>query len=106
MIQSLRIIFCIAVNFGLLLHQVDVSTAFLYADIQVLVFVEEPPGFEGKGKDGGELVMQLEKSLYGLVQSPGNWFNTVDPALVEIGFVRFSPTRVSTCTMTTVFKST
>ena len=40
-----------------------------------------------KDKDGGELVMQLEKSLYGLAQSPGNWFYTIDPVLVEIGFV-------------------
>ena len=94
MIQSVRIICCIAVHFGLLLHLMDVSTAFLYADIQELVFVQQPPGFEVKDKDGGELVMQLEKSLYGLVQSPGNWFNTIDPALVEIGFV---PLQSDTC---------
>ena len=31
--------------------------------------------------------MQLEKSLYGLAQSPGNWLYTIGPALVEIGFV-------------------
>ena len=31
--------------------------------------------------------MQLEKSLYGLAQSPGNWFHTIDAVLVEIGFV-------------------
>ena len=66
MIQSVRIICCIVVHFGLLLHQMNVSTAFLYADIQELVFVERPRGFEVKDKDGGELVMQLEKSLYGL----------------------------------------
>ena len=61
-------------HFDLLLHQMDVSTAFLYADIPKLVFVEQPPGVEVKQKKGGELliVMQLEKSLYGLVQSPGN----------------------------------
>lgn len=94
MIQSVRIICCIAVHFALLLHQMDVSTAFLYADIQELVFVEQPPGFEVKDKDGGELVMKLEKSLYGLAQSPGNWFNTIDPALVEIGFV---PLQSDTC---------
>ena len=67
----------------------DVSTAYLYAGILELVFVEQPPGFEVKDKDGGELVMQLEKSLYGLAQRPGDWFNTIDPALVEIGFVPF-----------------
>ena len=94
MIQSVRIICCIAVHVGLLLHQMDVSTAFLYADIQELVFVEQPPGFDVKDKDGGELVMQLEKGLYGLAQSPGNWFNTIDPALVEITFV---PLQSDTC---------
>ena len=62
----------IVVHFGLLLHQIDVSTVFLYADIQELVFVEQPPSFEVNDKDGGELVMQLEKGLYGLARSPGN----------------------------------
>ena len=33
------------------------------------------------------MVLQLEKSLYGLAQSPGNLFNTTDPVLIEIGFV-------------------
>ena len=65
-IQSVRIICCIAV------YRMDVSTAFLYADIQELVFVEQPLGLDVKVKDGGELVMQLEKSLYRLAQSPGN----------------------------------
>ena len=96
MIQSVRIICCMAVHFGLLLHQMDVSTPFLYTDFQELVFVEQPPGFELKDKDGGELVMQLEKSLYGLAQNRRNWFNTIDPALSRSPSFRFSPTRVST----------
>ncbi|CAB1120611.1 unnamed protein product [Ectocarpus sp. CCAP 1310/34] len=76
------------VEFNLIFDQMDVSTAFLYADIQEEVFVEQPPGFEVKDKeDGGDMVMKLNKSLYGLAQSPGNWFNTIDPVIVEIGFV-------------------
>ena len=78
---------CIVVHFGLKWDHMDVSTAFLYADILETVFVEHPPGFEAKDKDGGDLVMQLKKSLYGLAQSPGNWFHTIDPVLVVIGFV-------------------
>ena len=31
--------------------------------------------------------MQLEKNVYGLAESPGNLFNTIDPALGKIGFV-------------------
>ena len=38
--QSARIICCISVHFGPLLHQMDVSTAFLSAGIQELVSVE------------------------------------------------------------------
>ena len=38
--------------------------------------------------------MQLEKSLYGLAQRPGNWFHTIDPVLVDIGFV---PLKSDTC---------
>ena len=49
--------------------------------------MEQAPGFVVKDKDGSETVMQLEKSLYGLAQSPGNWFHTIDPVLVDIGFV-------------------
>ena len=86
-IQSVRMLACIFVGFNLIFDQMDVSTAFLYADIQEQVLVEQPPGFEVKDRDGGDMVMQVEKSLYGFAQNPGNWFNTIDPVLVEIGFV-------------------
>ena len=86
-IQSVRMVACITVEFNLIFEQMDVSTAFLYADMQEQVFVEQPPGFEVKDMDGGDMVMQLKKGLYELVHNPGNWFNTIDPVLVEIGFV-------------------
>ena len=86
-IQSVRILACITVEFNLIFNQKDVFTAFLYTDIQEQVFVEQPPGFEVKDKNGSDMVMQLKKSLYGLAQSSGNWFNTIDPVLFEIGFV-------------------
>ena len=35
----------------------------------------------------GLLVMKLGKSLYGLAQSPGNWFHTISPVFIYIGFV-------------------
>ena len=54
----------------------------------------EPPGFEAQGKNGVSFVMKLGKSLYGLAQSPGNWFHTIDPVLIPIGFV---PLKSDTC---------
>ena len=84
----------IPVEYDLDTDHMDVSTAFLYADIQEKMFVEQAPGFVVKDKDGGQLVMQLEKSLYGLAQSLGNWLHTIHPVLVDIGFV---PLRSDTC---------
>ena len=86
-LQSVQIFVAITVEYDLEMDHKDESTAFLYADIQEEVFVEQAPGFVVKDKDGGELVMQLEKSLYGLAQSPGNSFHTIDPVLVDIEFV-------------------
>ena len=52
MITMVQIIWCITMHFGLLLHQMGLSTAFLDADFQELVFVEQPPGFEVEEIDG------------------------------------------------------
>ena len=38
--------------------------------------------------------MKPGKSLYGLAQSPGNWFHTIDPVLISIGFL---PLKSDTC---------
>ncbi|CAB1099735.1 unnamed protein product [Ectocarpus sp. CCAP 1310/34] len=89
--QSVRVLLCITVEFDLIIVQMDVTAAFLYADIQEDVYVEQPPGFEVKGENGEDLVMLLQKSLYWLAQSPGNWFHTIDPFLISIGFVPLKP---------------
>ena len=70
-LQSVRIFVAITVEYDLDMDHMDVSTVVLYADIQEKVFVEQAPGFVVKGKDGGELVMQLEKSLSGWPKAPG-----------------------------------
>ena len=51
------------------------------------VLVEMPPGFVPFTKGGVRYVMYLQKSLYGLAQSPRNCWKTIDPKLIEIGFV-------------------
>ena len=38
--------------------------------------------------------MTLGNRLYGLAQSPGNWFHTIDPVLISIGLV---PLKSDTC---------
>ena len=46
----------------------DVTTAFLYGDLEEDVYMKQPEGQEEKGKE--HLVCKLQKSIYGLKQSP------------------------------------
>ena len=50
------------------MHQVDVTTAFLYAPLEEEVYMEQPEGTVKEGDQGK--VMRLLKCLYGLKQSP------------------------------------
>lgn len=59
----------IAAWLDLELFQLDVPQAFTQAPLDETVYMEMPPGFEQDG-----MVCRLLKSLYGLKQSPRNWY--------------------------------
>jgi hypothetical protein len=65
--------------------QYDVKTAFLYGDLDEVIFMEQPAGFQ---MDGPGLVCRLLKSLYGLKQAPNIWNKTLHAKLMTLGFVR------------------
>ena len=50
------------------LEQLDVKTSFLHGDLEEEIYMQQPQGYEVKGKDN--LVCRLKKSLYGLKQDP------------------------------------
>jgi hypothetical protein len=54
---------------GLATKQVDYTAAFVHAPIDKNVYVEMPQGFAEHGQ-----VLKLKRSLYGLKQSPRNFF--------------------------------
>lgn len=59
------------------------------------VLVEIALGFVQTNKDCIRYVMDLQRSLYGLAQSPRYWWKTTDPKLIELGFV---PLKSDSCT--------
>ena len=88
-LQSIRMVLAIAAEKNREVFQVDVNPAFLYASLEEeeKVLVEIAPGFVQFTTDGVRYVIDLQTSLYGLAQSPRNRWKTIDPKLIEIGFV-------------------
>ena len=65
---SIRTILSIVVVEDLHLEQLDVKTIFLHGDLEEEIYMQQPQGYEVKGKD--KLVCRLKKILYGLKQAP------------------------------------
>ena len=81
---SIRIVLTIAASLDFEIQQLDIKTAFLNGELDEEIFMEQPPGYESG--DPGELVCKLQKSLYGLKQSPRVWNLTISKFLIQIGF--------------------
>ena len=84
--ESLRALLALSVQFGLQLHQVDVTTAFLNGELEEEVYMQQPKGFSREGEE--HLVCKLKKSIYGLKQSPRCWNTALDKQLKEMGFIQ------------------
>lgn len=67
--SSIRMLFAFAAKERLDMAQFDVKTAFLYGDLEETVHMEQPEGFN----TGRNQVCLLQRSLYGLKQSPRQW---------------------------------
>jgi hypothetical protein len=82
--ESIRIIFALAAQFGLVIHQMDVTTAFLNGRLDEEIYMKIPDGVDAPAG----MVCKLNKSLYGLKQAPLCWNNAINKVLVGAGFNR------------------
>jgi hypothetical protein len=77
-----------AVQNEMIIHQMDVKTAYLNAPIDCEIFIDQPESFEKQGDHSGSLVCKLKKSRYGLKQSCGNWNNLLHTDLINENFTQ------------------
>ena len=68
----------------MLIHQMDVVSAFLHGELKEDIYMQQPPGYVQPGKE--ELVCKLKKSIYGLKQSPRCWNEKLCEHLKLLGF--------------------
>ena len=69
--SSIRTLLAFAVQNGMLIHQMDVETAFLNGNLDKEIYMDQPERYGIPGKE--HLVCKLKKSLYGLKQSSRCW---------------------------------
>ena len=88
---SLRILLAMASKHRMCVHNVDITTAYLYGQVDTDIYLSIPEGFEPATKqeedilrDGG--CLRLNKSIYGLVQSGYIWNRTFVKSLKSWGF--------------------
>lgn len=81
---SLRTLLAYGVQRGMIIHQMDVVTAFLNGSLTEEIYMKQPDGFEAHGRE--DLVCRLNRSLYGLKQSSRCWNLVLDEYLTSLGF--------------------
>ncbi|PKU66131.1 Retrovirus-related Pol polyprotein from transposon TNT 1-94 [Dendrobium catenatum] len=81
---TIRLLLTLALHHQWPLHQLDVSNAFLHGDLPDDIYMRQPPGFVDPNNPTA--VCKLHKSLYGLKQTPRQWFQKLTNFLQSQGF--------------------
>lgn len=80
--ESVRCVLALAAAEDMEIRQFDVKTAFLNGKLNEEVYIEQPEGYE----DNTDRVCRLNRSLYGLKQSPRVWNEKFNEFMVENRF--------------------
>ena len=78
---TIRVVLAIAVSQSWSIRQLDVNKAFLNGELQEKVYMDQPPGFDGRINQEQKLVCKLHKALYGLKQASWAWFDKLKISL-------------------------
>jgi transposase InsO family protein len=87
---SIRVALSVGASSNFEFGTFDVSTAFLYGELEHEIYCEQPEGWE----DGSNRVWRLRRSLYGLKQSPRQWNAKFGSVLRKFGL---EPTTADPC---------
>ena len=79
--DSLRLLIALSAHKGWVPAQMDVTAAFLYPNLTDEIFMHLPEGLKQPGK-----VARLRKCIYGLKQSPKEWYERLSSTLQRLEF--------------------
>ncbi|KAL0411273.1 UNVERIFIED_CONTAM: Retrovirus-related Pol polyprotein from transposon TNT 1-94 [Sesamum latifolium] len=81
---SIRAILAVVASWDLHLEQMDVKITFLHGYLEEQIYMEQPDGFTQPRHE--HLGCKLKKSLYGLKQSPRQWYKRFNSFMLQIGY--------------------
>jgi hypothetical protein len=84
--SSLRMLLAMCTQLNMTIYQADVRAAFLQAPLREEVYARFPPGCEEYDENGEEMVMRLNKAVYGLKQAAACFWEALYEHLTSKGF--------------------
>ncbi|GFW68159.1 retrovirus-related Pol polyprotein from transposon TNT 1-94 [Trichonephila clavipes] len=83
-----RLFFTICVCLWKWMHiQVDITNAYLYANLDTVIYMKQPTGYEIDNNK----VCKLRKAIHGLHQSDRQWFLELENKLIKLKFKKQTP---------------
>ena len=83
---TMRLLFATSTILNLEVQQMDVKTAFLNEDLNEIIYMQQQKGFIHKQTHN--LICLLNKSIYGLKQSPKMWNESISSFLLKLRFIK------------------
>nr|GEX20255.1 retrovirus-related Pol polyprotein from transposon TNT 1-94 [Tanacetum cinerariifolium] len=87
-LEAIRIFLTVTAHRNMVVHQMDVKTAFLNGNLREEVYVSQPDGFVDP--DNPNHMYKLKKALYGLKQAPRAWYDMLSSFLISQDFSKGS----------------
>ncbi|GJS22417.1 zinc finger, CCHC-type containing protein [Tanacetum coccineum] len=84
-ITTVRLLLALVAIHNLVIHQMDVKTAFLNGALEEEAYIKQPEGFVMPSNE--HKVCKLVKSLYGPKQAPKQWHQKFDEVMLSSGFL-------------------
>ena len=85
-LSVVRAIFALVAAEDMECDSLDITTAFLNADLDETIYMKPPPGYEQYSPEGKKLYCLLLKAIYGLKQGSRQWYLKLSEVMLQIGF--------------------
>jgi hypothetical protein len=86
--KTINLILALAAQERMILYGLDITGAFLTADIADEVYIQLPDGICPKDVDGNNPIWKLNKTLYGLNRAPKAFYDDLSQHLISHGYSR------------------